>query len=117
MSWSAGAPGHLQPRQQHACSQLDGEGTGRTRGHNHRPAGPTASGQADPRFGALIALIASQLSNRQPRANTANGVTGYDQATLLQRWAVQAFLKMPSTNRDHAMSTPPPRHLPSPLGT
>jgi hypothetical protein len=39
--------------------------------------------QADPRFGALIALIASHLSNPLPRANAANGVTGYDEATLL----------------------------------
>jgi hypothetical protein len=40
--------------------------------------------QADSRFGALMALIASHLSNAPLRANTPNGVTGYHQATLLK---------------------------------
>src|SRR5215217_3907288 len=42
------------------------------------------AGQAAPRFSALIALIASDLSNAPLRAKAANGVTGYDKATLLQ---------------------------------
>jgi hypothetical protein len=70
--------------------------------HDHQPAGPRVSMPAcfwharhawtgRPRFGALIALIASHLSNRQPRANTPNGVTGYGRATLLRKWAVEAL--------------------------
>ena len=47
--------------------------------------------QPDSRFGALMALIAFHLSNAPLRPNTPNGVTGYDQATLLRAWAVQAW--------------------------
>jgi hypothetical protein len=55
---------------------------------------------------AISALIASRLSNRQPRANTSNGVTGYDKATLLREWALEALM-LPS-NRDHAHVDPTP---------
>ena len=53
-------------------------------------AGPRVSMPACCGMGALLdswlrfgALIASHLSNAPLRANAANGVTGYDQATLL----------------------------------
>ena len=54
----------------------------------------------------LCALIASQLSNAPLRPNAANGVTGYDQSTLLREWAVEA-LTLPS-NQDHAPCRPHP---------
>jgi hypothetical protein len=64
------------------------------------------------RFGGLIA---SHLSNAPLRANAANGVTGYDQATLLREWAVGLERK---SNRDKGPCRPHPlgtsRH---PLGT
>jgi hypothetical protein len=61
-----------------------------------------------PRFGALIT---SHLSNPLPRANAANGVTGYDQATVIPVGRVG-----PGTDVEPGrcpMPTPPPRHLPS----
>ena len=63
----------------------------------------------------LCALITSQLSNASLRPNAANSVTGYDQATLLKRWAVQA-LTLPS-NRDHAPCRPHPLGTSKHLGT
>jgi hypothetical protein len=55
------------------------------------------------------------LSNAPFRANVANGVTGYDQATLLRKWAIGLAL---TSNRDNGPCRPHPlgtsRH---PLGT
>ena len=56
------------------------------------------------------ALIASDLSNAPLRANAANRVTGYDQASLLGSgpWRPRKAVEPgPCT-----MPTPPPRHLP-----
>jgi len=86
-----GAPGYLQPAINAQFTAGSGEG-GVNLPPCHQPAGPTARplpgcsdmdgmvGAGDPRFGAPIA---SHLSNAPLRANAANGVTGYDQATLL----------------------------------
>ena len=60
---------------------------------------------------AISALIASHLSNAPLRANAAKGVTGYDQATLLREWALEALM-LPS-NRDHAHVDPTPSAPPS----
>jgi len=119
MPWNAGPPGHLQP----AITAQFTAGWGKD-GLNlrpgHQPAGhegPSNAGllwhgrhgrAGDPRFGAPIA---SHLSNAPLRANAAKGVTGYDQATLLREWAVEA-LTLPS-NRDHAHVDPTPSAPPS----
>jgi hypothetical protein len=60
----------------------------------------------DPRFGAPIA---SHLSTAPLRANAANGVTGYDQATLLGSGPCNP---QPDVEPGRCtMPTPPPRHL------
>src|SRR5215211_1591087 len=69
---------------------------------------PRAWLSRSPRLGALIA---SDLSNAPLRANAANRVTGYDQASLLGSgpWRPRKAVEPgPCT-----MPTPPPRHLPT----
>src|SRR5215211_2483385 len=101
-------------RDQHAVHSWWGKDSVNLR-PGHQRAGPDGASNAgllwherhgragEPKFGAPIA---SHLSNTPLRANAANGVTGYDQATLQREWAVKA-LKMKS-NRDHAPCRPHP---------
>src|SRR5829696_7778034 len=74
------------------CEPLASDGMWTKRGpsHDHQPAIPRVSCRhalawahawtGRPR---CCALIASQLSNASLRPNAANGVTGYDRASLL----------------------------------